>query len=317
MLTKNIYILYPAGYMGTYLNWIISVSDIDLSAQSVFNPVTNIGNAHAHIKRPTHQSWDKTLTWIAFNRPHEKLIYAINCREDADYRQHAAFAAQNILRIDPDPVIINIHDRDEPDLIKFGAVSMFTKWPTFMSALAIWHNDYNPGLDTDTVRARNWLYQNWKKFNPGNPKINSEEILYNLKTHKKWIDLRKAASPGEITDDQYCIPVDISEKHIYDIGIDDIVSDDFIEKFELILTVTDSGNFDFSYSRKFHPAFLNKQTTILWFDSVQLLRQQSKFSPWFNTNAMTQAMFLLEFPEEIITGYLDLETSNIASILTH
>lgn len=317
MLTKNIYILYPAGYMGTYLNWIISKSDQDLEKATVPDPLTVANNAHQHIKKPTHQSWDKTLTWIAYNRPEEKLIYSINCREENNYRVHAAFAAQNILRMDPDPVIINLHDRSQSDLIKFGAINMFTKWPSYMSANAVWHNDYDPGSDSDIIRARNWLYLNWQKSNPGNPKINVDEILYNLNAHKKWFDIRAEIAPMEVDTEQYHIPLDISDKNIYDIGIDEIVSDNFIDTFGKILEESQCGNFDFSYADKFHCQYQSKQSTLAWFDAIDLARNEHKFSQWFNTNAITQSMFLLECSNELIMKYLDLDTESIAGMLDY
>jgi hypothetical protein len=317
MLTKNIYILYPAGYMGTYLNWIISISDRDLEKVTVPNPLTDSNNAHQHIKKPTHQSWDKTLTWIAYNRPEEKLIYSINCREDNNYRVHAAFAAQNILRMDSDPVIINLHDHGQLDLIKFGAISMFTKWPSYMSANAVWHDDYDPGSDSDIIKARNWLYSNWQTSNPGNPKINVDEILYNLNAHKKWFDIKTKVAAMEVNTEQYHIPLDISDKNIYDIGIDEIVSDNFIDTFGKILEESQCGNFDFSYADKFHCQYQSKQSTLAWFDAIGLARNEHKFSQWFNTNAITQSMFLLECPDELIMKYLDLDTESIAGMLDY
>lgn len=303
--------------MGTYLNWIISISDRDLEKVTVPNPLTDSNNAHQHIKKPTHQSWDKTLTWIAYNRPEEKLIYSINCREDNNYRVHAAFAAQNILRMDPDPIIINLHDRGQLDLIKFGAISMFTKWPSYMSANAVWHNDYDPGSDSDIIKARNWLYSNWQTSNPGNPKINVDEILYNLNAHKKWFDIKTNVAALEVNTEQYHIPLDISDKNIYDIGIDEIVSDNFIDTFGKILDESQCGNFDFSYADKFHYQYQSKQSTLAWFDAIDLARNEHKFSQWFNTNAITQSMFLLECPNELIMKYLDLDTESIAVMLDY
>lgn len=303
--------------MGTYLNWIISISDHDLEKVTVPNPLTDYNSAHQHMKKPTHQSWDKTLTWIAYNRPVEKLIYSVNCREENNYRVHAAFAAQNILRMDTDPVIINLHDRSQLDLIKFGAINMFTKWPSYMSANAVWHDNYDPGSDSDMVKARNWLYLNWQTLSPGNPKINIDEILYNLNAHKKWFDIKIQVAATEVSTEQYHIPIDISGKNIYDIGIDEIVSDNFINTFGQILEQSQCGNFDFSYADKFHCQYQSKQSTLAWFDAVNLARNEQKFSPWFNTNAITQAMFLLDCPDELIMKYLDLDTESIAGMLDY
>ena len=60
MLIKNVYILYPAGWGGTFIDWAINASDVDNSKFTVANPVTvnttaetgGAGTAHLHKKIP-------------------------------------------------------------------------------------------------------------------------------------------------------------------------------------------------------------------------------------------------------------------------
>ena len=57
MLKRNVYITYPAGYMGTYINWMLSVSEKNKKTSTVLQPLTNSNNAHNHLKIPTHLSF--------------------------------------------------------------------------------------------------------------------------------------------------------------------------------------------------------------------------------------------------------------------
>lgn len=314
MLKNNIYITYPAGYMGTYVNWIISISDKDLKKTTVPNPLTTSNNAHGHIKYPTHISWLKTLTWIAKNRPDKKLIYAINARKEKDYYYTPEFAIQNIARIDQNPVFINCHDDDHDDTMKFGALNMFTKWPTYIAATNVWYDDYDPSTDTDVIRSRNWLLENWKKFNPGNSPINPDIIMYNLDKHKKWYHVRKKTAPLEISESQYLIP-DRLPNHILDISINQIISKDFIDLLKSMLMPINCGDFDFEDAKKFHTTYLDNQDNISWFKNVDKFRQRREVDSWFFKNAFTQALLLMEFDQDQLVNVLSLETQKIADRL--
>jgi hypothetical protein len=89
------------------------------------------------------------------------------------------------------------------------------------------------------------------------------------------------------------------------------------QAFKLPRPLLHSGNFDFSYADKFHCQYQSKQSTLAWFDAIGLARNEHKFSQWFNTNAITQSMFLLECPDELIMKYLDLDTESIAGMLDY
>ena len=45
MLQKNVYILYPPGYCGSYINWAIHASDKELQKITVKDPLNNKNSA--------------------------------------------------------------------------------------------------------------------------------------------------------------------------------------------------------------------------------------------------------------------------------
>lgn len=293
MLKKNIYLTYPAGYTGSYINWIIHVSDRDLSKHTVPDPVTSVGNTHGHVRIPTHQNFNKTITWMLYNRPTEKKVYPINTVEDdKNYPVKCAYAVQNILRFDPAPVIINIHDNDDLDTRKFAAINMVTKWGIYLDVKGIWNNDYNPFRDPDDTKAVEWLSRHWHDLIPNNPRLNQGEVLWHLEKQKKWFELRNEEAPWEVTTEQYLLPDNIPDT-VYDICVKDTVSDNFIDIVCGILDSSGAGEFDFSYARKFHPTFISRQTNKTWFNDIEAYRKTGEISEFLMSNRLTRA-FLLE-----------------------
>ena len=305
MFKKNIYILYPAGYMGTYVNWILTASEKHQRAGTVTAPLTATGTVHNHLKIPTHQSWAKTLTWIAYNRPTDKRVYSINCRQaSANYVEWPEFAMQNIMRMDPDPVIINCHDSGNLDQQKFGALNMFTKWPTYIAARAIWHKDYNPATDTDIIRARNWLLDNWLELNPGNRPINPDIVMYNLDAHREWYQLRIQTAALEVTPEQYHIP-DKMPTAFLDVALSTIVSPDFPNIMNKWAESIDLGEWDFTQATEYHSTYVASQVNLKWFECIRAFRNNRTVDPWLLSNAMSQALLLMEFPRDSLDPILD------------
>jgi hypothetical protein len=305
MLNQNIYIIYPAGYMGTYINWMLSVSEKQQNANTVLNPLTESTTAHNHLKIPTHLGWAGLLTWIAYNRPTNNRIYALNCSRHSDYHLTPEYAIQNIMRIDDNPVFINCHDSGDLDQMKFGTLNMFTKWPTFVSAMLVWqHNKYNPATDFDTIRARNWLLDHWTELNPGNLPINPDIVLYNLKGHRNWYNIRKETAPLEITPDQYLIPAMMSES-LLDVSLHDIVSPEFPSKIQSWVESIELGDWNFDHAINYHSIYVTAQDNLKWFDSITQFRTSRTVNPWLLKNAMSQAFLLMEFPREEIEPLLE------------
>jgi hypothetical protein len=304
MLKRNVYITYPAGYMGTYINWMLSVSEKNKKTSTVLQPLTNSNNAHNHLKIPTHLSWNKLLTWIAYNRPTDKKIYALNCRKSKDWWLAAEYAIQNIMQIDPDPVIINCHDSGNMDQMKFGSLNMFTKWPTFIRGHLVWEkNKYDPCFDEDPIRARNWFLDNWLELNPGNQPINSDIVMYNLKRNREWLEIRKQTASLEMTPEQYLIPSEMSGS-LLDVSLLDIVSPDFPSLIQKWVEDIDLGEWNFDHVNKYHSTYVASQDNLKWFEYITTFRENRIVDPWLLSNTMSQAFLLLEFPRDQVEPLL-------------
>jgi len=294
MLKKNIYLTYPAGYTGSYINWLIHISDKDLSLSTVSDPVTEVGNTHAHVRLPTHQNFNKTMTWILYNQPKTKKVYPINTVEsEKDYPVKAAYAVQNILRFDPDPVIINIHDNNDLDTRKFAAINMVTKWSIYLDVKGLWKGDYNPFRDDNDTRAVNWLAENWKELIPNNLPLNRDEVNWHLTNQRKWFELRNKEAPWEVTQDQYLLPCEIPST-VYNVNVKDTVSDQFIDIISTILLDSGAGDFDFSYAQSFHPTFVERQKNRAWFADIETYRKTKLTSDFLLSNRLTRAFLLTE-----------------------
>lgn len=289
MLKKNIYLTYPAGYTGSYINWLIHVSDRDLTQHTVRDPMTDVSNTHAHVRIPTHQNFNKTMTWILYNRPVEKKVFPINTVEnEKDYPVKAAYAVQNILRFDPDPVIINIHDNNDLDTRKFAAINMATKWGIYLDVKGLWKDDYNPFHDPDQEKAVDWLVNHWKELIPNNPPLNRGEVEWHLKKQRRWFELRNGQASWEVTQDQYLLPESIPST-VYDVNVKDTVSAEFIDIIGDILQDSGAGDFDFSYAKEFHPTFVQRQPNRVWFDDIETYRATGEVSAFLDSNILTRA----------------------------
>ena len=86
MLDKNIYLIYPPGYSGSYLSWCFSKSEIDLAESTVDDPLNiynnkkygGTGTSHLHYRIPTHSTIKEVMYWLILNQPKEKKIFLIN-----------------------------------------------------------------------------------------------------------------------------------------------------------------------------------------------------------------------------------------------
>lgn len=277
--------------MGTYLNWIIRASDKDSVTTEA--PLSDETNAHNHIKRPTHQNLLKTMIWRLYNKPDETCIHAINVMEKDDYYARSAYAVQTIMRFDENPVFINVHDNDDDLINKFGVLNMFTKWPPFIKVTSLFYEEWLNSLDNDMDKAAQWIYENWDTFAVHNGPIKKEEIMFNLSKQNQWLEIRMEAGPGEVLASDYHIPQKLPD-HLIDICLTDIMKDDFIDQFEKIIVATDSGDYDFSYAREYHQTFVQAQKNMKFFECAEQLQSDGTINSWWNTNAMTKALLMME-----------------------
>jgi len=293
MLKKNIYLTYPAGYTGNYINWIIHRSERDL--HTVDQPVTGEMNTHHHVRIPTHQNFNKTMTWMIYNKPQDCMVYPINTIEDnVDYVTKTAYAVQNILRFDADPVIINIHDNNDDDIRKFAAINMVKKWSIYLDVKGLWHNEYNPYNDPDEDAAVAYLRDNWRDYIKNNPPVNTGEVQWHLDRQNEWFRLRNEKAPHEVTTDYYHIPKSIPDNTVYDVCVKDTIADNFIDTISGILYNSDCGDFDFAAARDFHPTFIESQTNKRWFEDIQTFRSTGTVSDWLMSDILTKSFVFEE-----------------------
>ena len=86
MQAKNVYILFPAGYSGTYLSWCLDKSESSVSINTVDDPINKTksdkyggaGTCHIYQRHPTHGSIDHIMSWLILNQPKDKRNYLIN-----------------------------------------------------------------------------------------------------------------------------------------------------------------------------------------------------------------------------------------------
>ena len=132
MLNKNIYLIYPPGYSGSYISWCLSKSESTLAADTIDDPINTStsalyggsGTSHLHHRIPTHQGIEDHMTWMVLNRPVDKKIFVINTDNNDIDR-----TLSHIVYSDRDPVIILIHDGGDWDTRAYGSINGLTKWP--------------------------------------------------------------------------------------------------------------------------------------------------------------------------------------------
>lgn len=281
--------MFPAGYMGTYINWLICRSDLDQSGKITNDPLNKSQtHAHNHAKRLTHMNLMRGMIWLIKNKPTEKMIHSWSAADGDDFMRRGAYAVQAIHRFDDDPVIINLHHNNDEDIYKFGTLNLFTKWNSSVILAAKHDDDIMNALQKDEEAATEWLVHNWKKISAGNGPINEYEVLYTLKMNREVFDLRLVTCLEEIDVNEFNYSCEMP-KHCYDICIKDIVEDDFIDKFEEIINNTDSGNYDFSYVRDYHRTYTSAQDNRNLFRCLKEFRETGKVDKWWNSNPMTKA----------------------------
>lgn len=173
MLKQNVYLLYPAGFSGSYVRWAISISDRDLRAGTPLDPINQqqssqfggVGTPHTFVRVPTHQSIYQHLNWVLANRPADKRVYLINVDGHGGVRGDPELAAGMLLRHDPESIIVNIHDGNDALIAAYGNINCVTKWPTYL-ALVLSQSQL-PGFDAFNCNTRE--FRNFIVLNHGRP----------------------------------------------------------------------------------------------------------------------------------------------------
>lgn len=308
MLTKNIYILYPAGYGGNYLSWAINASDEDLCKTTVQSPVnTNkslkyggVGTSHLHHRVPTHQTIHYHLPWMIYNKPAGYKTYILNTNDDS-----VAFTISSILAYDIDPVFIVIHDGNDSDIRNYGKINCITKWPVFFAAAAATHEvnltfdpyDYANSLEFRNLVATNKTIMTHMGYVDDNQ---YQKIKTRYECDLRWYDSRNLVNPHEVNTDYYIKRERFPDSCFFQINCIDIVSEKFPEMLDSILSKTKSSTrWDTSKIINSHKEYVMAQPNIQWFDSINKWRDTGALDQYLMSHSGIQGMVIMNILTEL------------------
>lgn len=327
MLTKNIYILYPPGYFGTYIHWCISKSEEDLARLTVDDPMNKSdnttfggkGTAHLHTRIPTHQSLHAHLIWVAYNKPVEKKIYLINAKnyDNSPLGATPEWAISSIIRVDPDPVIIFINDGGSMDSRKFGALNGITKWPIFYKANQVIEHNYN--FDSfnckDSIEDRNKFVERFPALLPYSTHVNQQRLRMFINEYEIWYDVRSTNNGHEVNEETY-IPPTYDIPNLFTIPLTDISSDQFPSWFDRFLNKIDAGKFNTEYIKEFHQNYIDAQDNLQWFSEIKEFRKSFELTEYLKSHSLLQAFVILEVFHLLPKDY-DWKSKSIDEIVTY
>lgn len=302
MLTKNIYLLYPAGYSGNYVNWAISVSDLGLRHTTVKNPINDVdqtkyggsGTSHLHHRIPTHQPIRQHLPWMVYNRPDNKGIYIVNT---ATYNM--ADTISQILDSDTDPVFIVIHDKNDLDIRAYGQINCITKWPVFLSAqyAAAGHELPCDPFNCDDQEFRNLVAQNLVSIDSNIPVDGQQldNVIVNYKKYQNWYQARHSVNPHEVNEKYYIVRENFPLDSLFQFSCQDVVSDKFPETLRQIFVKSQcSTDYNIDYFKQFHPNYIAAQKNLQWFESIKNWRNTGALDDFLKGHSVIQGLVIRE-----------------------
>ena len=305
MLTKNIYILYPPGYFGTYIHWCISKSEKDLAEITVDDPLNKAdsttfggkGTAHLHSRVPTHQSLHAHLIWVAYNKPAEKKIYLINAKNYDNERlgDTPEWAISSIIRADPDPVIIFINDGGSMDARKFGALNTITKWPIFYKANQLIERNYQ--FDSfnckDSIEYRNKFVEKFSAILPYSTHLNPNKLGSLIEEYTTWYNVRSGHNGHEVNEETY-VPPTSDMPNLFIMSLAEISSPQFPTWFDQFINKINAGSFNTDYIKEFHQNYIDAQDNLQWFTEIQEFRKNFQLTDYLKSHSLIQAFVIME-----------------------
>jgi hypothetical protein len=302
MLRKNIYLLYPPGYSGSYISWCISKSDIDLSISTIDDPlnVTNttkyggVGTSHLHHRIPTHTGIEELIMWLILNKPTENKIFLVNARNDLKFQESVAW----ILTFDRDPIIIQITATDLNSQA-VGNLNCITKWPLYFDVVGA-NTRYNLTFPCEnTIENRNKfvvsyddIFSSSYPLDYTSPSTKKYDYRHYRNSYKHWYDTRHASNPHEVNGDMYVEPYHIP-KHYYSIDLLKIYESNFIDLLESILSECNAGTFDYSYVKNYHSTYVNAQPHLNFLDEITEFNKTSILNEYLCSHALIQAYVIM------------------------
>ena len=303
MLVKNVYIVYPAGYSGNYVNWAINISDTTQYQFTTKNSVNqhdsnkygSAGTSHLHHRIPTHQGVDQVISWIAHHRPNEKKIYVINPGNDRGI-------LQKIMSLDPTGVIIWIHHDNDLSTQMYGSINCITKWNVWLKILhskilngVIGANpldQVNMDWSPTSILQRNFIVDNYIWVNHQS-KIDWIQTQRDINQWLDWYTIRNQHNPHEVNDIMYPQNWTI-ENRIFELSCKDICAANFpqwLENFLLLSQVSD--RYDCSHVKQHHWVYSQAQVNLQWFDSFDHWQKTGELDQYLCSHCGIQAMIIL------------------------
>jgi len=305
MLTKNVYILYPAGYGGSFINWAINASDADTAKHTVLNPINctassqlgGVGTSHLHTRLPTHQHIDWHIAWQLYNKPTDKRVYIVNSSEDEAYD-----AISRVIQFDPDAVFIYMHGNNSSLLESYGIITGFLKWPTNIDIRLTFNNSVNHGRklvhdEFDPFNCkhdrlfRNWVVLNDSKFKNNHP-LDQDLLLRYVNKFNRWYDIRNKFQPHEVNE-QFYIKHASAERRVFELSIDTLFSNDFLQWFTSFMDDSKvSDQYDCTTVSSIHPEYLSVQSTLQWFKSIAQWEETGELDDFLLSHSIIESQLI-------------------------
>ena len=306
MIKKNVYLIYPAGYHGSYLKWAIEVSDKDLKQQVTPNPINNssdkmfggTGTAHLHARIPTHQGYHNHVDWMILNRPTEPNVYLINSGLGRADQEYLAKMITGIFNHDPSGVVITINDNNDPALASYGRINCVTKWPVNILAFGSgktserFMKDFDPFDCADNRAFRNFMLEN--DFIGSLPVLDKDILDLELENRRRWYEVRKKYQPHEVNGSTYLESIDYTNR-LFDLSLADIPSQKFLQILDHILEVSEiSDGYDISAVRDIHDEYIRIQPNLKWFDSLDHWRSTRELDDYIKSHVIVEGEVIRE-----------------------
>jgi len=322
MLKSNIFFLYPPGYSGNYLQWLINASEKNLKEKTIKNPLLPDGTTHGFVRKPTHIPLLTLLTWIIRNKPNHNQTYIVNCYENKKNYQYnsAEWAAELLLRASPNSLIINICCETD-DQFKYGALNTYTKWPTFFLANTQFKNSFDPlgaSKSLNSLDDRNYFYNNWKECFPINKNFNWELFNEFNEMSNFWYDARNKLQPHEVNENEYTVYRTLPKDKIINIKLDKITQPNFLtDLFIPLIENQNIGEFDWEIPKLFHGSYIKAQKNLEWFQAISNFRLRQEVDSFLLKNNLVQAFTLLEMKETLskLQNWQSISTKEICKFL--
>jgi len=320
MFAADIFFLYPPGYSGNYLQWILNVSEKDLSADTIRDPLLPDGTTHGFVRKPTHIGLSRLVQWMLKNKPQQHKTYIVNAFQNPTaWIQQAPYAASFLLHAFPDCNLVNIY-ADTDDEVKYGALNCYTKWPTFFDANKFCQNyefDVWGATGQPTLTDRNHFYNNWRKDFPVNRKAFNEEFAYNVRVTQEWYTSRNNLQPWEVNEEEYVHYAIPPVEKILHVSLAEILKDTFLtDTFIPWAESRNIGTFDWAHAVNYHSTYVQAQKNSAWFTSISQFRNSKIVDDFLLSNSLSQA-FLLEELGSDLADIIGWEGMTTEQILTH